>query len=841
MIQDIKHLVRMGASVILLRPRSKQPIGKDWSKKPRASLEELKASYRPGYNVGIRLGEKSVIDGRFLHVIDVDIRNPDLADEAFARLEALFKGYKVWSWPCVLSGSGGESRHFYFMTDKAFRGKKLARSENKVPGTNKQEWEIELFGTGKQVALPPSIHPNGGTYRWEVEIDPTAELPCVEVEFLKDLTGQGDEEDEDAAGGEMEPLDVTYEEVEEWLGDLDPDWCDDRPKWIRVGMAISYNFGKCDRAYQLWRRFSMQMPDRWDEEDGRRNWKSFNHKTQRPVTLRTIIAESKKSRRKAELMADIEDLEELDGPKPLTRAEKRAWVDGLEPIPGEKPKEEPVKPRATDPDLTILRQARYDAPDFPLHIFSKFWQHEIEALANNGAAPIDYAAAGIMAVAGSTIGNSRVVEVRSGWREPPVVWCQIIGPPSANKSPALRPLIKMLDILEASWEPEFQDAHRRWQSDKKKADTLRKQWEQQMVAALEKGEDVGPMSPECKAPPEPTKRRAYVTDTTLEAMIRVLAGNERGLLNYRDEMTGWLTNMSRYGGNGASDRPAWLEAYGGGTYVVDRVKDDGKPVRVPRFSVCILGGIQPDPLINMVQGTDDGLQARFIPFWPEDTFRPFNRGKIIESRALGAFERISELNMRRDKKTGLREPVPVPFTEKAVDVFEEWTNRRKLSEKHAPTKLQGAYGKAEGQVARVALILEILKWAEDLFDDDVLGPSEIGADSVRKAIEFRESYIKPMQMRVFGHGAASEEAQLAKGIAQWIVSNEIEEFKVRDLRREGGIPGISGRTDKERVEEAVLYLVALRWLNVIDRTSKKGGRPTQVYEVNPRLWELLDK
>ena len=116
----------------------------------------------------------------------------------------------------------------------------------------------------------------------------------------------------------------------------------------------------------------------------------------------------------------------------------------------------------------------------------------------------------------------------------------------------------------------------------------------------------------------------------------------------------------------------------------------------------------------------------------------------------------------------------------------------------------------------------------------------VTADSVRKAIEFREGYLKPMQLRVFGHGASSDEAQMAKGIAQWIVANEVEEFKVRDLRREGGIPGISGRTDMDRVQEAVMYLVTLRWLTEEERTSKKGGRPTTRYVVNERLWSLLE-
>ena len=74
--------------------------------------------------------------------------------------------------------------------------------------------------------------------------------------------------------------------------------------------------------------------------------------------------------------------------------------------------------------------------------------------------------------------------------------------------------------------------------------------------------------------------------------------------------------MDKYGGNGA-DRAAYIEAYGGRTYIVDRVKD-GASIRVPYFAVGIIGGIQPDRLATMLlSGDDDGLVARFVFSWPE--------------------------------------------------------------------------------------------------------------------------------------------------------------------------------------------------------------------------------
>lgn len=848
-LEEVKHLARMGASVILLKPKTKQPVEAGWSEKPRYSYAQLEAQYEDDMNLGVRLGIHSKIDGMFLHAIDVDIRDPKEKDAAFAELNRLLPGVNLQNLPRVRSGSGGESCHLYFVTDVAYRGKSLAKSGRQIIGEDgkpHQSWEIDLFGTGKQVALPPSIHPiSQKPYCWEVEIDPTNEIPYISDKTIEGLVNPVRYEGPVKTG----VIEISYEEVEERFEylDLDP-WCVHRPYWLRLGMALHHNFNGEKAAFELWCKFSKKIPEKFDRAEAWKDWKSFDRgNPQRPFTLRTILKESNSAMRHAELMADIDAMENLvdpDAPKPYTRVEQRALKDEFENLVELADKKSDLrarKPYPDDPDISILQQVRNPAPDFPLHVVPPFWQQEIETLATNGAAPIDYAAAGVFSIAASLIGNSRWVSPLPEWREPTVMWCQIIGPPSANKSPALRPLIKTVSDIEAGWEPDYHEAKRLWQSNKKQADMKRKQWENRMAAALEKGEDIGDMPPDCIAPPEPVRRRALVGDSTLEALVRLMTDNPRGFLNYRDEMTGWSQNLSRYGGPGATDRPAWLEAFGGGVYTVDRVKDGGEPVRVRNFNVSILGGIQPEPLLALVSSAEDGLQARFMPFWPENAIRKINRGKRAELRSRLPFETLSELRMRKDKATGLWEPVIVPFSNGAMDVFEEWSNDRKVREKYAPTKLQGPFGKADAHVARMALVLEFLDWCTDPFNENVNGPQEVSTGSVRKAIEFRESYLKPMQMRVFGLAATSDEVRMAKVIAEWIIDSGREHFTATFVQREAGITGISRRTDKDQLQDALAYLESLRWLRREETTTAKGGRPTKRYFVNDRLWALVGK
>jgi hypothetical protein len=173
MLDIIEPLARAGFAIHWLHKKSKRPIGNDWSDKPVASLKALRESYEKGNNVGVRLGKWSKVDDYYLHVIDLDIHDEDEAEEALDRLGKMFPEWETY--PIVQSGSGGESRHIYILTDKPFASRKLAVSGNKFKddkGTTHYTWEIEFYGTGKQVVMPPSIHPDSGkAYRWLREFD----------------------------------------------------------------------------------------------------------------------------------------------------------------------------------------------------------------------------------------------------------------------------------------------------------------------------------------------------------------------------------------------------------------------------------------------------------------------------------------------------------------------------------------------------------------------------------------------------------------------------------------------------------------------------------------------
>jgi hypothetical protein len=318
MLSEIEHLVRAGFAIHWLHAKSKRPIGNDWSDKPVKSVEELRSSHKTGNNVGVRLGKWSKVGAEFLLVIDVDIRKAELAKEVFSRLEELFPDYR--SYPSVVSGSGGASRHFYILSDRSFPSKKLAHSkgfalvwdELRKKEVKKWDWEIELYGTGKQVAMPPSIHPDTGIpYRWERSFD-IDDLdfglgPTVSSDHIAELLNIEIGRDDDIPDAErLKPLGMSLQEIEDVLADIPKEYYrDDRDGWLTVGFALHHETEGSDQGYKLWADFSKDS-EKFDKTDQKRVWKSFKG-NKRPVRMATLVTAAREARLEQE-MDNLEDL-----------------------------------------------------------------------------------------------------------------------------------------------------------------------------------------------------------------------------------------------------------------------------------------------------------------------------------------------------------------------------------------------------------------------------------------------------------------------------------------------------------------------------------------------------
>jgi predicted P-loop ATPase len=264
------------------------------------------------------LGEPSKVSGGFVHAFDVDIRTPAAAEEALAALKALLPDVDLDTLPTVASGSGGASRHQYFICDKPLHSRKLWVSGEKFRGAD-GKWhhtaEIDLFGTGRQLVLPPSIHPDTGQpYTWERPFDldllDLGVVPTIPAARLAKIT---DPVLEDYDFEAVEPLTYKPGQLEAELDELTIDRIDEYGDWVTLGQALHHQFGGSREGFDLWVKHSKRS-EKFDPREMSGKWRSFGRSRRRPVTMASVRQWILDARREAFVDAfdDLPDLPELD-------------------------------------------------------------------------------------------------------------------------------------------------------------------------------------------------------------------------------------------------------------------------------------------------------------------------------------------------------------------------------------------------------------------------------------------------------------------------------------------------------------------------------------------------
>lgn len=176
-LNEAKRLHDLGFGLLVLHPKQKRPKGNEWAKGPRKNWDEFKSIYRDGDNLGVRLGKASKVGDNFLACIDVDIKDPNFKTVAQAKLVEILKGFGTMKLPIVESGSGGGSKHLYFLTPQPFKMITAAKEKGK--------FEICIYSDGRQMVLAPSIHPNGRPYKWRTPLVKKSDLPVVTNEIVE--------------------------------------------------------------------------------------------------------------------------------------------------------------------------------------------------------------------------------------------------------------------------------------------------------------------------------------------------------------------------------------------------------------------------------------------------------------------------------------------------------------------------------------------------------------------------------------------------------------------------------------------------------------------------------
>ena len=193
-------------------------------------------------------------------------------------------------FPTVKSGSGGESRHFYFVAEGL-----SARRSSPIATRRSSELTARSIGHGRSSFSAPASRPccrrqsipsPARRYEFLFEPDWLIGFPTIETEILFVLRGAGRRRRRRDRAARPHP-----EQVRDFVLDLPHDkYCEDRDGWRDTGMGTKHELGETGRP--LWDEHSKQS-EKYDPKVQEATWKSFKGKTARPITMRTIIQAAK--------------------------------------------------------------------------------------------------------------------------------------------------------------------------------------------------------------------------------------------------------------------------------------------------------------------------------------------------------------------------------------------------------------------------------------------------------------------------------------------------------------------------------------------------------------------
>lgn len=365
-----------------------------------------------------------------------------------------------------------------------------------------------------------------------------------------------------------------------------------------------------------------------------------------------------------------------------------------------------------------------------------------------------------------------------------------------------------------------------WKEEAEIAKVSENQWKEAVKKAIKEG-DEPPRRPASANPgPEPIVPRLAVSDATVEKLSIIVGGQPRGTLLVRDELAGWLMNMSRY--SSGSDRPFWLEAYGGRAFSVERVGRD--PVHIDFLTIGVLGGIQPDRLHSLLmKADDDGLLARFLPVWPHPA--PVKRPETLHDEMFieTAIRRLWSLQMPSDEEGQFR-PSFVPFAEDTRNLLDKFRIHVRRLEDEAEGLILSFLGKLPGMAVRLSLVLSMMDWASGETDE----PQEISVAHFGKAAHLAAEYLLPMARRAYAERSVRQAELSARALGLLIREEGWQQFTAREVRRKQR----THLQDMEKINPALQILESADLVKLIEfPSSPKGGAPKRLYQVNPIVHE----
>ncbi len=448
--------------------------------------------------------------------------------------------------------------------------------------------------------------------------------------------------------------------------------------------------------------------------------------------------------------------------------------------------------------------------------------------------PFDFLVLSAIVTAGSLIGSRVRLKAlqNSDWFVVPNLYGGLVGLPSTKKTPALDETRKPILELQAKSRKEFSD-------NRKDFEIEAKYYERETTAIYREKLDLEATKAKIKSlsePNQPTMRRYETNDITTPKLAQFLAENPNGLLQFRDELTGWLKSLDADYDTNA--RTLVLELWKGAINYEKARVGDGE-IQITSGTLSIIGGIQPSKLQRYVSeaysfDNSDGFLQRFLFAYPDIGKRPekptesdyyaLQKGFAFANDTFGKLAEY-DFNGKVIGANGDRFHA-VKFSPDAQNEIDEWKDETETKAERLQIEDEAFSSflyKLPKNCFAVALIFHCLENINQTYFPDEITPA-----TALKAITYIE-VLKSHARRVFALGE-NQIFALAQIVIGKIKKGDLPQgFTGREVMRKQW----SGLKSKDTVQDVLSLLVDYRYLRELKTDGE--GRPTAKFFYHPSL------
>ena len=370
---------------------------------------------------------------------------------------------------------------------------------------------------------------------------------------------------------------------------------------------------------------------------------------------------------------------------------------------------------------------------FPTNIFPLQISSLITEASKSVGCPPDFIGVPILAVLATAIGTSRSLLIKKGWSEGPRIYCTIIAEPGSKKSPALniatKPIALIQDMLLLAYNAE-------------KKTYLHRQAQYEIDLSAWKNQPDRAAENKPQVPSHPTLRQIKTSDATMEAISKLLAGNQRGILFEQDELAAWVKSMNAYRGGQGADLEYWLSFWSGSQCIINRASQPD-PIFINNPIVNVTGCIQPDLLTTLSGLKNNGFFDRILLSYPNITSLDYTEDELKDEVMNGFFALIQSLFLLAPKKNELDADVPLilNFSIESRRLWVKWNkaHNAEMNSFELPYYLKGVWSKLQAYMARFILILQLAENAATGKETMLIEPETV--DKAHLLVNYFKSHV----------------------------------------------------------------------------------------------------